>query len=189
MAPGSVDEAGTGSMTVELRVADVDAIFVRLAAENVQVVKPPTTQPWGRRSAWIRDPDGNIVNLYCPTQVPRPAEVATRYFSRLFDDQDLSACDEMLTPGYVDHDAPAGSPTGPAPTKAYVRQMLQEHRQLTVHVQSATELGYHVALNVIWDGTLHDGSAHHETGLVLLQVDDSGRIRERTSTYHPTEAT
>ena len=28
------------------------------------IVKPPTTQPWGRRSVWFRDPDGNIVNFY-----------------------------------------------------------------------------------------------------------------------------
>lgn len=184
MAPGSVDQAGTGSMTLEFRVADVDAIFDRLTCQEVQVVKPPTTQPWGRRSVWIRDPDGNIVNLYRPAEAHRPAEVAARYFRRLFEEHDLAACDEMLTPGYVDHDAPLGSPAGPVPTKAYVRRMLQKHQRLTVQVQSTTELGDHVALNVVWDGTLHDGSVHHESGLVLLQLDDSGRIRERASTYH-----
>ncbi|MGW0828878.1 VOC family protein [Streptomyces prunicolor] len=31
---------------------------------SVEILKPPTTQPWGRRSVWLRDPDGNIVNLY-----------------------------------------------------------------------------------------------------------------------------
>lgn len=35
-----------------------------MVAAGAQVVKPPTTQAWGRRSVWLRDPDGNIVNLY-----------------------------------------------------------------------------------------------------------------------------
>ena len=42
--------------------ADADA--ARLVAAGAPVVKPPTSQPWGRRSAWFRDPDGNVVNLY-----------------------------------------------------------------------------------------------------------------------------
>jgi catechol 2,3-dioxygenase-like lactoylglutathione lyase family enzyme len=29
-------------------------------------VKRPTTQPWGRRSIWFRDPDGNVVNFNAP---------------------------------------------------------------------------------------------------------------------------
>jgi hypothetical protein len=31
-------------------------------------VKPPTTQSWGRRSIWFRDPDGNNVNFFAPAQ-------------------------------------------------------------------------------------------------------------------------
>ncbi|MFF4806074.1 VOC family protein [Streptomyces sp. NPDC001351] len=32
---------------------------------GVEILKPLTTQPWGRRrSVWLCDPDGNIVNLY-----------------------------------------------------------------------------------------------------------------------------
>jgi len=27
-------------------------------------VKPPTTQPWGNRSIYFRDPDGNLINFY-----------------------------------------------------------------------------------------------------------------------------
>jgi len=27
-------------------------------------VKAPSTQPWGNRSIYLRDPDGNLVNLY-----------------------------------------------------------------------------------------------------------------------------
>ncbi|MEV3912536.1 VOC family protein [Streptomyces canus] len=64
MVPGSTAAAASGSFTVEFRVTDVDARHERLAAQGVEILKPPTTQPWGRRSLWLRDPDGNIVNLY-----------------------------------------------------------------------------------------------------------------------------
>lgn len=29
-------------------------------------VKPPTTQPWGTRSIYFRDPDSNLVDFYTP---------------------------------------------------------------------------------------------------------------------------
>jgi catechol 2,3-dioxygenase-like lactoylglutathione lyase family enzyme len=64
MAPGSMRGAGTGSFTLEIEVDDVDAEYARLTANGVPVVKPPQTYPWGRRSAWLRDPDGNIVNFF-----------------------------------------------------------------------------------------------------------------------------
>jgi len=64
MAPGVLEGAGTGSYTLEVEVEDVDADYARLVARGVAVVKPPATYPWGRRSTWFRDPDGNILNLY-----------------------------------------------------------------------------------------------------------------------------
>ena len=64
MAPGSMQEAGTGCFTLEFGVDDVDQEVKRLAEMGVPLVKPALTYPWGRRSAWFRDPDGNIVNLY-----------------------------------------------------------------------------------------------------------------------------
>ena len=64
MAAGSMEGAGRGGYTIEFEVADVDRQFGRLQAMRVPIVKPPTTQPWGRRSVWFRDPDGNIVNFY-----------------------------------------------------------------------------------------------------------------------------
>ena len=50
---------------IEFRVGDVDAEFASLSdlLENALVQKP-TTMPWGNRSALIRDPDGNVVNLF-----------------------------------------------------------------------------------------------------------------------------
>lgn len=64
MAPGSMKEAGFGSYTIEIEVDDVDKEYLRLKEKQVLIVKPPTTQSWGRRSIWFRDPDGNIINFY-----------------------------------------------------------------------------------------------------------------------------
>jgi catechol 2,3-dioxygenase-like lactoylglutathione lyase family enzyme len=64
MAPGSMHSAGTGSYTLEFEVEDVDGEYERLRALGVPIVKPPTTQPWGLRSVWFRDPDANIVNFF-----------------------------------------------------------------------------------------------------------------------------
>lgn len=64
MAPGSMEGAGTGGAVLEFEVEDVDAEYARLLKLHVPIVKSPTTQPWGLRSVWFRDPDGNIVNFY-----------------------------------------------------------------------------------------------------------------------------
>src|SRR5947207_15347627 len=53
MAPGSMAGAGTGSYTLEFEVVNIDEEYARLTALGVVVVKPPTTQPWGRRSVWF----------------------------------------------------------------------------------------------------------------------------------------
>ncbi len=64
MAPGSMEGAGTGQYTIEIEVGDVDRQYQRLTDLGVVCIKTPTTYPWGRRSAWFRDPDGNILNLF-----------------------------------------------------------------------------------------------------------------------------
>lgn len=55
--------AASGGFTLEFQVIDVDARHEQLLARGVEILKPPTNQPWRRRSLWLRDPDGNIVNL------------------------------------------------------------------------------------------------------------------------------
>jgi len=64
MVPGVTTAAAGGNFTLEFEVTDVDERHAGLLAQGVEILKPPTTQPWGRRSVWLRDPDGNIVNLY-----------------------------------------------------------------------------------------------------------------------------
>lgn len=38
----------------------VDSDYQQLKAIGVQFIKPPQTQPWGQRTAYFTDPDGNI---------------------------------------------------------------------------------------------------------------------------------
>jgi catechol 2,3-dioxygenase-like lactoylglutathione lyase family enzyme len=64
MAPNSMAGAGHGCYTLEIEVDDVDREYQRLTIAHFLIVKPPTTQPWGLRSVWFRDPDGNLVNFY-----------------------------------------------------------------------------------------------------------------------------
>jgi predicted enzyme related to lactoylglutathione lyase len=64
MAPGSMRGAGSGSMTLMFEVQDADAEYERLTALGVNIVKPPASYPWGARSVWCRDPDGNIIDFF-----------------------------------------------------------------------------------------------------------------------------
>jgi catechol 2,3-dioxygenase-like lactoylglutathione lyase family enzyme len=64
MAPRSMQGAGYGSLTTMFEVNDVDAEYERLKALDVEFVMLPTTHPWGARSFWFRDPDGNIVDFF-----------------------------------------------------------------------------------------------------------------------------
>lgn len=61
--PGSAEAEKNRSVILEFRVADVDAEYRRLQELVTIWVKPPTTQPWGTRSIYFRDPDGNLVDF------------------------------------------------------------------------------------------------------------------------------
>lgn len=41
-------------------VEDVDAIYEKLLAKGVTFKRPPTDQPWGKRTAHFADPEGNL---------------------------------------------------------------------------------------------------------------------------------
>ena len=62
--PGSAEAARNRTIILEFEVADVDAEYRRLKDLVKTWVKPPTTQPWGTRSIYFRDADGNLVNFY-----------------------------------------------------------------------------------------------------------------------------
>ena len=65
--PGSAEAFENKSVILEFRVADVDQEYLRLQSLVKTWVKPPSTQPWGTRSVYFRDPDGNLIDFYAPT--------------------------------------------------------------------------------------------------------------------------
>jgi catechol 2,3-dioxygenase-like lactoylglutathione lyase family enzyme len=62
--PGAAQPAQNHSAILEFRVNDVDREYARLQNAVKMWVKPPSTQPWGTRSIYFRDPDGNLVNFF-----------------------------------------------------------------------------------------------------------------------------
>ena len=64
MLSGALTPATSRSVLIEFEVADVDGDFAGLQLGSDDVVLEPTTMPWGNRSALVRDPDGNVVNLF-----------------------------------------------------------------------------------------------------------------------------
>ncbi len=64
MLDGALVPGADHSVVVEFEVDDVDAAFAALGSGPEDVVLGPTTMPWGNRSALVRDPDGNVVNLF-----------------------------------------------------------------------------------------------------------------------------
>src|SRR5215469_11619961 len=65
--PGSAAAGQNRSAILEFRVGDVDREYARLR-DQVKWVKGPTTQPWGTRSIYFRDPDGNLIDFFVPAQ-------------------------------------------------------------------------------------------------------------------------
>ena len=62
--PRSAEPASNRSAILEFRVGDVDEEYARLKGFVKVWVKPPTTTPWGTRSIYFRDPDGNLVDFF-----------------------------------------------------------------------------------------------------------------------------
>jgi predicted enzyme related to lactoylglutathione lyase len=64
--PGAMQAGHNKSVMLEFQVADVDREYARLQKAQIPIdwVMPPTTFPWGNRSIYFRDPEGNMVNLY-----------------------------------------------------------------------------------------------------------------------------
>jgi catechol 2,3-dioxygenase-like lactoylglutathione lyase family enzyme len=57
---------GALSLQIAFRVEvhEVDGWADMLAAKGIAIVDPPTDQPWGHRTLFFRDPDGNVVEIY-----------------------------------------------------------------------------------------------------------------------------
>jgi len=57
---------GVLSLQLAFRVAphEVDECAATLAKRGVAIVSPPTDQPFGHRTLFFRDPDGNVLEIY-----------------------------------------------------------------------------------------------------------------------------
>jgi len=64
------DDAATpqGALSLQLafRVtrAEVDACAEAFRKAGIKIVGEPTDQPWDHRTLFVRDPDGNVVEIY-----------------------------------------------------------------------------------------------------------------------------
>jgi uncharacterized glyoxalase superfamily protein PhnB len=61
---GAAIAAANQSAILEFEVEDVDAVFDRMNAAGTAIVMPATLMPWGNSSLLLRDPDGNLVNIF-----------------------------------------------------------------------------------------------------------------------------
>jgi uncharacterized glyoxalase superfamily protein PhnB len=57
-------DLGTGSGVV-ITIDDVDALYAELLPKDVNITMPPTSQDWGNREMYVRDPDGNRLAFVC----------------------------------------------------------------------------------------------------------------------------
>ncbi|WP_244521533.1 VOC family protein [Bradyrhizobium sp. DOA9] len=58
--------AGSASLQLAFKVsaAEVDACADELVRQGVALLSPPTNQPFGHRTLFFRDPDGNLLEVY-----------------------------------------------------------------------------------------------------------------------------
>ncbi|MFF5035145.1 VOC family protein [Nocardia salmonicida] len=73
---GSASPADNHTAIIEFMVPDVDADYRRLQDSVDGFVNEPTTMPWGNRSLLLRDPDGNLINLFTPVTAQAVAKFA-----------------------------------------------------------------------------------------------------------------
>ena len=107
-----------------------------------------------------------------------------RYFQRLLNEKDLSACDEMLAGDYADHDAPLDTPPGPQSIKEFVAGFLAEYPNMHVDILDTIAEGNQVAARLVWRGNHREtGAEYHQMGNIILRLDDTGRLAERWSSY------
>ncbi|MBR4578114.1 MAG: VOC family protein [Oscillospiraceae bacterium] len=43
--------------------AEVDAAFAKVVASGAEAIMEPTTEPWGQRTCYIADPEGNLIEI------------------------------------------------------------------------------------------------------------------------------
>jgi len=105
-------------------------------------------------------------------------EIARSYFARV-SSGDLEAIDELVTPGFVDHDGPPGTPAGPEAAKAFAGAMISHHPDLTIEVEDIFGEDDRVALRLRWNAAQ---TGYVQYGIVVFRF-EGDRIAERWSAY------
>src|SRR6201989_2118149 len=105
-------------------------------------------------------------------------EIACSYFERVTNG-DLDAVDELLTPGFVDHDAPPGTPQGPEAAKAFAGAMISHHPDLQIEIEDGLGEDDRVALRLRWNAP---ETGYTQYGIVVFRF-EGDRIAERWSAY------
>jgi predicted SnoaL-like aldol condensation-catalyzing enzyme len=113
-------------------------------------------------------------------ETSRAKQVAREYFECLPRDRDLSLVDRLLADDFVDHDAPDGTPPGPEATKAFVGALLSHHPDLKIEIEDCFAESDQVALRLRW---VAPETGYRQRGIVILRIDEDGRIAERWSAY------
>ena len=54
------DKDGVHRTLLAVYVEDTDKTYEELKQKGAEFIKPPITQPWGQRTAYFKDPDGNL---------------------------------------------------------------------------------------------------------------------------------
>jgi lactoylglutathione lyase len=58
-----MDSGDVPAFEIGFKVDDVDAAFAEFVARGARPAVVPTDRPWGQRTAYVRDPDGHLVEL------------------------------------------------------------------------------------------------------------------------------
>ena len=62
--------ANAPGFEIGFKVADVDTAYAELLAHGAPPVTPPTDRFWGQRTAYVRDPDGHLIELAQDLRAP-----------------------------------------------------------------------------------------------------------------------
>jgi predicted SnoaL-like aldol condensation-catalyzing enzyme len=105
-------------------------------------------------------------------------EIARSYFDRVASG-DLAAVDELLTPNFIDHDAPPGTPQGPDAARAFAGAMISHHPDLKIEIEDVFGEDDRVALRLRWNA---QETGYVQYGIVVFRFEGE-RIAERWSAY------
>lgn len=64
------EKEGAHRVLLAAFVDDTDEVYEALKSKGAHFIKPPVTQPWGQRTAYFKDPEGNVweISHFLPTE-------------------------------------------------------------------------------------------------------------------------